>query len=125
MATVSSENRKKRKQYPGEFKQKVIEDMRKNGLSQRETAHKYGIVYSMINRWERIYLEEGAEALYIERRGRSNNKPGRLLNLSQSVEKDLISENQRLRAENDYLKKLDALVQNRAQQEKKPRQSGN
>jgi len=31
------------KAYSGEFKQKVIEDMRKNKLSYRETARRYGM----------------------------------------------------------------------------------
>lgn len=98
-----------RKQYSGEFKQKVVEDMQKNGLSQYETAEKYSITRSMIQRWERIYFEEGSKGLYIERRGRGRGG-GRPPKLDKKVEEDLIAENQRLRAEVDYLKKLNALV---------------
>ena len=58
--------------------------------------------------WERIYLEEGSEGLAIERRGRSST--GRPRKLSKEVEEDLLAEVQRLRAENEYLKKLQALV---------------
>ena len=58
--------------------------------------------------WERIYLEEGAEGLYIERRGRKST--GRPKKLKPEAEEDLIVEVQRLRAENAYLKKLRALV---------------
>ena len=58
------------KRYTGEFKQMVVEAMRKNGLSYRETAREYGISDDKsVASWERIYLEEGPEGLYIERRG--------------------------------------------------------
>ena len=103
------------KQYTGDFKQQVIEDMRENGLSQSEVASKYKITRSMVQRWERIYLEEGREGLYVERRGRGSK--GRPLKLSPKVEEDLLAENQRLRAENDYLKNLHALVSERVRRE--------
>jgi transposase len=109
--------------YKGKFKQRVIEDMRKNNLSQHETAAKYGISRSSVRLWERIYLEEGSEGLYIERRGRacasSGSIKGRKPTLDKQIEEDLIAENQRLRMENDYLKKLDALVQNKKQATRK------
>ncbi len=95
--------------YSGEFKQRVVEDLRKNHLSYSEAMRKYGIDGKMsIQRWERIYLEEGLEGLSIERRGRGSK--GRPSKLDKKIEEDLIAEVQRLRAENDYLKKLNALV---------------
>lgn len=107
--------------YTGEFKQKVIEDIRENRLSYRETMRKYGIKGKCtINAWERIYLEEGAAGLYVERRGRTAGpQMGRPPKLEKTVEEDLIAENQRLRMENDYLKKLNALIQERQLQERK------
>lgn len=112
------------KNYTGEFKQKVIEDMRQNKLSQHEAAEKYRVARSRIQSWERIYLEEGPEGLYVERRGRTSAASGTQKKrhkpkLDKQVEEDLIAENQRLRAEVDYLKKLNALVSERVQREKK------
>ena len=104
--------------------------MRENRLGYRETARKYNLVRqsetsaaTMLHRWERIYLEEGAEGLMKERRGKacsaSGTRKGRPPKFDKKVEEDLIAENQRLRMEIEYLKKLDALVQKRLQEEKK------
>lgn len=115
-----------KRKHSGEFKQQVIEAMRSEGLSFMETSRRFGISDRQVRSWERIYLEEGTEGLYIERRGRARGSgKGRPPKLPQEIEKDLIAENQRLRAENDYLKKLHALVLTREQHEKKRRQSGN
>ena len=111
----------KNKNYSAEFKISVIMDMREHQLGYRETARKYDLVRqsesaaaSMLHRWERIYLEEGAEGLMKERRGRASSatgtRKGRPPKLDKQVEEDLIAENQRLRMEIEYLKKLSALV---------------
>ena len=47
-------------------------------LSCNETARQFGTDDKRIASWERIYLEEGPEGLYIERRGRKSI--GRLKN---------------------------------------------
>ena len=106
------------KRYTGEFKQKVVETMQNEKLSYRETARQFEISDDkMVAKWERIYLEEGPEGLYIERRGRKST--GRPRKMPKEVEEDLLAEVQRLRAENAYLKKLNALVAERVRQEKK------
>ena len=64
--------------------------------------------HNAVARRERIYLMEGAEGLAIERRGRGSK--GRPQQFTKEVEEDLLKEVQRLRAENAYLKKLQALV---------------
>ena len=82
------------KRYTPEFKRMVVETMKKEHLSIHATMQEFGINdHKIIERWERIYLEEGPEGLAIERRGRSST--GR---------------SKKLRAENDYLKNLQALV---------------
>ena len=111
---------KKQKKYSSEFKICVIMDMREHQLGYGETVRKYlqGVsptsAIGTIQRWERIFLEEGAEGLMKERRGRGNplsdKKRGRPPKLDKKVEEDLIAENQRLRMEIEYLKKLSALV---------------
>ena len=85
-----------------------VETMRKEKLSYSETERQYGVARSRIRAWERIYLEEGVEGLAVERRGRKST--GRPVKLSKSVEEDLIAENQRLRAEVEYLKNLQAFA---------------
>ena len=105
------------KKYTGEFKQMVVETMRKEHLSYREAAREFNVNSdTRIASWERIYLEEGPEGLYIERRGRKST--GRPKKLKPEVEEDLIAEVQRLRAENAYLKKLRALVLEEERQSK-------
>lgn len=107
--------------YSGNFKQSVVEFMHNNHLSATETAIKFNLAnHNIVLKWERIYYEEGAQALYKESRGRRKNmssKP-RKKQLSKENEDDLIEEVQRLRMENAYLKKLQALIQERT----KPKQ---
>ena len=93
--------------------------MREHRLGYKETVRKYWDISkgqednykNIVKRWERIFLEEGAEGLMKERRGKSyGSKKGRPPKLDKKVEEDLIAENQRLRMEIEYLKKLSALV---------------
>ena len=113
---------KKQKKYSSEFKISVIMDMREHRLGYKETVRKYWDISkgqednykNIVKRWERIFLEEGAEGLMKERRGRtckaSGSNKGCPPKLDRKVEEDLIAENQRLRMEIEYLKKLSALV---------------
>ena len=109
------------KRYTPEFKTMVIETMQKEKLSYSETARRFEVnSHRRIQEWERIYLTEGPEGFSIERRGRGS--AGRPRKLPKEVEEDLLAEVQRLRAENDYLKNLQALVlENERRQRKKRR----
>ena len=126
------------KKYSPEFKISCIIDMRDHNLSYSETARKYlcekgqeSIFKGRLKLWERIFLEEGEAGFYIERRGRKRkmdnpNKGRPKKKLDKQVKQDLIAENQQLKErveqlemENEYLKKLDALVRKRLQNQKK------
>ena len=125
------------RKYSLEFKISCIIDMREHNLSYNETARKYlcekgkeSCFRSQLKLWERIFLEEGEAGFYIERRGRTrkmdNPNKGKQKKLDKQVKQDLIAENQALKErleqlemENEYLKKLDALVRKRLQNQKK------
>ena len=116
------------KNYSPEFKISVILDMRNNHLSYSETVRKYWGTQTKtetanyrftLRNWERIYLEEGEIGFMEEKRGRKSTGRPRKKPLDKSKEEDLIAENQRLRMENECLKKLNALVQERIERERK------
>ena len=110
-------------------------DMRHNHLSYRETIRKYwntasrseeDLYKQTVKKWELIYLREGQKGFMVERRGRNSKGRPRKKPLDKEVKKDLVLENQRLKErleylemENEYLKKLNALVQERIERERK------
>ena len=95
--------------------------MHEKHLPLSQTVVKFGIPNdTTVGIWERIYYEEGPQGLYQDNRGRkskmSSDKSIKK-KLSIETEEDLIAEVQRLRMENEYLKKLNALVQERIARE--------
>lgn len=112
------------KKYTPEFKLKVIETKINERLSCNETAVRFNLYITVngykypagnrIHAWERVYLEEGKEGFH-KGKHRRVRKP----KLDQKVEEDLIARCQRLEMENEYLKKLSALVSARERKEKK------
>lgn len=102
--------------YDGNFKLKVLEWMRRNRASLPETALHFNIsAPSTIWSWQRTFEEKGAEALF-KRRGRPNqmttrDKQHRGKNEESSELEKLQREIRLLRIENEYLKKLRALIQ--------------
>ena len=118
---MKKEHRTNRR-YSAEFKIRAILDMRTNHLGYHETVYKYWDVKNSVEAhnyagrlklWERIYLEEGEAGFMEEKRGRGRG-PGkgrpRKQPLPPDLVKDLIEENQQLRMEIEYIKKLSALV---------------
>ena len=85
-----------------------------DGESIQSVALSNGIQESMLSKWYKIYQEFGIDGLKLDRRGRppkmakkpkTSNEP----KTKEELEKEL----EYLRAENEYLKKLNALVQKR------------
>ena len=105
--------------YTGDFKVHVIEYKQNNQLSAKQTAAYFNIPsWQSILNWEKIYNQEGTDALRQERRGKSGFRTGTMKGKKpdfspKSEIETLQEENRRLRMENEYLKKLNALIQER------------
>ncbi|WP_454695976.1 IS3 family transposase [Achromobacter aegrifaciens] len=98
--------------YSATFKLGVLERIAREGLSDRQALTIYNLRdASIIGRWRRRYDAGGVGALTPKRQGRSampHKHPPAPVS-KDMTEKQLREENAYLRAENDYLKKLDAL----------------
>lgn len=107
--------RKKYSHHSAAFKREVLERMWRDGLSQRQTATLFDIrERSAIGKWERQYHSGGLTALEPQRKGRrpmSKKPPSPPLPDKKRSQEALLKEIAYLRAENAYLKKLDALIQ--------------
>lgn len=108
--------------YDGKYKLAVIEYMYNNSLSAEETAHIFNLAGGdRVLKWIEIYNNEGIEGLNIHSRGRPKNMSKKSKSEKQEEKNnlDLEKEIEILRAENAYLKKLHALVQERIKRENK------
>lgn len=103
--------------WTAEQKYKVLEYMHENHLSCRETGIQFGINgSSTVWQWEQRYLEKGIMGLENKKKGRKPRAPKP--KLPKTREEELLEENLYLRAENEYLKKLNALVAEREKRER-------
>jgi len=111
----SRNNWNRQHNFTGEFKLNVLKYMERNHLSYTQTAAVFCIDLATVSKWAKLYREEGTQALFRKRitmssDEKTNNKKNKK-EYSPSDIKQLQEENRRLHMENDYLKKLNALVQ--------------
>lgn len=106
--------------YSTAFKLEVVLWVRKEKLSLRDACSRLNIrSESTLFRWIRDYEREGIEGLKLKPKGKPPNmkKPIKRKPRKKSTpltrEEELLRENEYLRAENELLKKLQALVQSK------------
>lgn len=116
------------RKYSPDLKGAVCQD-REKGLSLRECAKKYNLFRpgckkppdSLILGWEKLYKELGPECFFVNRQGNrsqygSDGEPTSLQ--AKKRIKELREENEKLKLQVDYLKKLNALVQENQKRER-------
>ena len=106
----------KQRKYSPEFKLFIVKKRLVDSMSFAEILRRYFPYLkgtssdSAIRKWVKIYQNEGKEALMEERRGvHLNPKKVKLKKVEKKYLEELLSENETLRAENKFLKKLQAL----------------
>src|SRR5690606_11163788 len=92
---------------------KIVQDTLENGKNYQETAENHQVSYQQVYQWVRKYEDGGWDALK-DRRGRSKSveeltPEGKMELEMRQIEK----ENERLRAENAFLKKLEEIERRR------------
>jgi transposase len=120
--TAGLEVRRPEKVYDGTFKVNVLNWMKTNQASLMETALNFDIsAPSTIWQWQRTFENEGLDALY-RNRGRSKimsaDKQGKKTKQPTELAR-WRDENELLKIENEYLKKLKALAQSQSDNERK------
>ena len=105
--------------FSGEFKLKVLNYQQEHHLSDPETALFFGITnQGTICAWRKKYITGGTEALF-QKQGRRSKMPKKSLIPNKPREEWTKDEELAyLRMENEYLKKLTALIQEDKQREK-------
>ena len=114
---------KSNRHYDVSFKLAVLKTIEEEHLSLREACARFNISSdSLIRQWRNAYESEGQSGLIAKPKGRPPNMklpikrkakaPSRPL----TREEELLKENEYLRAENELLKKLQALAQTKKKQ---------
>jgi len=115
--------RKKYSHYDAQFRMSVLSYMWREGLSYQQVAAVFDIRWpGCISKWEHQYHAGGIDALASCPRGRrktmthpDHEKPTEESAPDERTREQLLKENEYLRAEVAYLKKLDALLQAKKQ----------
>ena len=104
--------------YTGDFKLHVVEYIEKTGASNRYAAAKFNIPSpTTVRNWVLLYRNCGKKVLYEERRGIKTGMYKKKVKNTKEHDKSsvntqkLLEEIAKLRMENEYLKKLNALIQ--------------
>lgn len=120
--------KKKKSTYTRDFKFEVVHFVKGSHDSMRNVSIKYNLPKCTVRNWIIEYDKYGADSFFEERRGRKlldskrhGSKPKKLKieETEQDELQQLRTRNKYLEMENEYLKKLNALVQERILREKK------
>lgn len=110
---------RKNQNYSIAFKQNVLMIIEKESLSLKESCLRFNIPSeSVIIKWQKDFITFGIEGLQPKTRGRPKSMSNYKRKKHKSDkpltrEEELLKENERLRCENELLKKLHALIQAR------------
>ena len=113
---ISGLKPRKNRSYSVKFKLKVLKAIETDFISQREACIRFDIAaQSTVLNWQRDYEKSGILGLENKPRGRPKimndyKRKKRKSDKPLTREEELLLENEKLRAENDFLKKLDALT---------------
>jgi transposase len=116
---------RKNQSYKVDFKLKVLKEIKEKFLSLSEACLKFNIpTSSIIIKWQRDFTNFGLEGLQAKPKGRPKSmsnfkRKKRKSDKPLTREEELLLENEALRCELDYLKKLQALIQAEEQAKKR------
>lgn len=110
---------RKNQKYSVEFKQKVLSTIKSESLSLRESCLRFNIPdCAIVVKWKKDFANFGIDGLQPKPKGRpismsDYKRKKRKSDKPLTREEELLKENERLRCENELLKKLQALTQAR------------